>query len=145
MMDGRKHPTFLFHQQLTIQIKPHQVLNVLKFKLEYSAKASKQTGWHLKVQMNNPDNEWWPSVDENPHVSFLLDMDLLWNYFPAIERSWCIYFRVVLWNLWLCKEGQSLLIKTVKINHMTLLPDSHLQYIRFMNQVFLPEALKLYI
>lgn len=41
--------------------------------------------------------------------------------------------------------SQSLLIKTVEIYPMTLLPDSHLQYIPFMNQVFLPEALKLYI
>lgn len=74
------------------------------------------------------------------HVSVLLDMDLLWNYFPSKERPWCIYATAVLRNLWrLYKEGQSLLIKTVEINPMTLLPDSHLPYIPFMNQVFLPE------
>lgn len=100
-------------------------------------KMDRLTLWGADGQ---PDNEWWPSMDENPHVSVLLDMDLLWNYFPSKERPWCIYVTAVLRNLWrLYKEGQSLLIKTVDINPMTLLPDSHLPYIPFMNQVSLLE------
>lgn len=144
-MDG-KHPTFLFHQQLVIQIKETFVSSVLKFKLQYLAKASKRTVWHSRCRWTTLTmsgcewNEWMKPTCFCPSgYGFTLKR-------LSFQRMPMVYLCQSLWNVWwLNKEGQSLLIKIVEINPMTLLPDSHLQYISFMNQTFLPEALKLYI